>query len=89
MADPNDPAANPLLASEDGNIFGAGGGMNPDHPLLARAQALLKSQLETNKQRLEEELREKQNALKVSGLGRACSPMASTLVPGSTNRGLQ
>lgn len=41
--------------------------MNPDHPLLARAQAVLKAQLLGNQTRLEEELREKANALKVPG----------------------
>lgn len=57
MADP-DP--------EDNGIFNENGAMNPDHPLLARAQTALKQQLLTNKQRLEEELREKQNALQVA-----------------------
>ncbi len=41
------------------------GGLPPDHPLLARAQDALKKQLLTNKKRLEDEVREKQNALKV------------------------
>ncbi len=36
-----------------------------DHPLLARAQEALKQQLLSTKLRLEEELREKQNTLKV------------------------
>jgi len=38
--------------------------MNPDHPLLRRAQEALKRQLLANKTRIEHELREKQNALK-------------------------
>jgi hypothetical protein len=41
------------------------GGLHPDHPLLARAQEALKTQLVANKKRLEDELREKHNALKV------------------------
>ena len=41
-----------------------GGGLHPDHPLLARAQEALKKQLLANKKRLEDEYREKQNELK-------------------------
>ncbi len=41
-----------------------GGGLHPDHPLLARAQEALKKQLQANKKRLEDEYREKQNELK-------------------------
>eukprot|EP00798_Chlamydomonas_sp_ICE-L_P001679 gene1679-33074_t len=51
---------------EDNGILGAGGAMNPDHPLLARAQNALKKQLLTNKQRLEEELREKKSSLQAA-----------------------
>lgn len=50
---------------EDNLIFNDNGAMNPDHPLLARAQEALKRQLQANKFRLEEDLREKRNALKV------------------------
>lgn len=50
--------------------------LDPDHPLLARAQRALKQQLERNKLRLDEELRERNIMLNVrtagSGLGTAC-----------------
>jgi len=42
-----------------------GGALDPDHPLLARAQRALKKQLESNKLRLDEELREKNILLNV------------------------
>lgn len=44
--------------------------MNPDHPLLRRAQEALKRQLQANKLRLEEELREKQNTLQAAKVKR-------------------
>jgi hypothetical protein len=40
-------------------------GLDPDHPLLQKAQQALKEQLLENKQRVEGELREKNNLLKV------------------------
>ena len=43
--------------------------MDPDHPLLQRAQRLLKQQLQTREAALEGELREKRNELKVLGHG--------------------
>lgn len=46
-------------------MFSATGGLRPDHPLLRRAQEALKTQFEATKLRLEDELREKANALKV------------------------
>ncbi|CAG9461572.1 unnamed protein product [Pedinophyceae sp. YPF-701] len=49
---------------DDEGIFGADGAMDPEHPLLARAQAALKSQLKEAEQRLKEELREKSEALR-------------------------
>lgn len=49
----------------DDIMNGADGGLHPDHPLLARAQEALKKQLLANKKRLEDELREKNNAVKV------------------------
>ena len=52
---------------EDADILDGGlGGLAPDHPLLARAQAVLKDQLLSNRQRLEEEVREKKNSVAVS-----------------------
>lgn len=45
----------------------------PDHPLLQRAQQALLQQLSATKQRLEEDLREQRQALKVRLLGPASS----------------
>ncbi|MEW5316880.1 MAG: hypothetical protein WDW38_008222 [Sanguina aurantia] len=44
--------------------------MNPDHPLLRRAQDALRRQLVANKTRLEDDLREKQSAVKSAKLQR-------------------
>jgi hypothetical protein len=41
------------------------GTMNPDHPMLQRAQQALANQLNAKRMRVEGELREKQNALTV------------------------
>lgn len=63
MADPMDqPSTSDPV---DNQIFGEQGGLRPDHPLLRRAQEALKVQFEANRTRLQEELREKANALKV------------------------
>jgi hypothetical protein len=43
----------------------AGSGMDPDHPLLARAQAALKKQLANTRQELDEKIREKSEELNV------------------------
>jgi len=51
---------------EDLGIFGEDGAMNPDHPLMKRAQDALKAQLEESRQKLVEQLREKAEELKVS-----------------------
>ena len=40
-------------------------GLDPDHPLLARAQAALKKQLEETRLDLEEKIREKNEELNV------------------------
>ena len=40
-------------------------GMDPNHPLLARAQAALKEQLLNTRQNIEEQLRERKENLKV------------------------
>ncbi len=45
--------------------LGPDGLMNPDHPLLQRAQQTIFKQLQTKKLRVEGQLREKQNALTV------------------------
>ncbi|GFR48625.1 hypothetical protein Agub_g10540 [Astrephomene gubernaculifera] len=62
MAEPptDQPSTNDSI---DARIFGADGGLRPDHPLLRRAQEALRSQFEANRTRLQEELREKTNAL--------------------------
>lgn len=64
MAEP--PPEQPNASSSiDTRIFGTDGGLRPEHPLLRRAQEGLKAQFEANRQRLEDELREKSNALQV------------------------
>eukprot|EP00879_Flechtneria_rotunda_P033179 GHRR01036724.1.p1 GENE.GHRR01036724.1~~GHRR01036724.1.p1 ORF type:complete len:546 (+),score=242.57 GHRR01036724.1:177-1814(+) len=45
------------------NLLTATGTMNPDHPMLQRAQQALKQQLTAKRMRVEGELREKQNSL--------------------------
>ena len=49
--------------SEADSLAGVSGMMNPDHPLLQRAQAALKKQLQESKLRVEGELREKTKLL--------------------------
>lgn len=56
-------------AQQDGVLAALSGAMDPDHPLLQRAQRALKQQLETKHAALRGELKEKQNAMKV----RACA----------------
>ena len=65
-----------------------GGGMDPDHPLLARAQAALRKQLEDRKRDVEERIREKEAELNVRPIApytpRAShlrSPNSSLVVP--------
>ena len=64
--DPENPALGQTyedeVEEEEEDMFDE---LPPDHPLLARAQAALKSQLEETEQRLKEEFREKTEALKV------------------------
>lgn len=48
----------------DGGLPAGAEGLPPDHPLLARAQAALRSQLRATRMRLEQELSEKRKALK-------------------------
>ena len=70
MADPEERLG---LEPEDS------GGMDPDHPLLARAQAALKAQLVTARENVESELREKHESLRVrdlSGDARTCAHLA-------------
>ena len=55
--------------ADDAIMNDANGGLHPDHPLLARAQEALKKQLLANKKRIDDEVREKQNELKVRNPG--------------------
>lgn len=67
------PPSGPGGGDDDGiysTVAGGLAGLNPDHPLLQRAQQALKRQLLANKTRLEDELRERSNALKVPMRGR-------------------
>lgn len=80
MSDPNpqrDPEQEEIshaAASNNEDVRGGvGGALDPDHPLLARAQRALKKQLESNKQRLDEELRERNIMLNVRRGQRECS----------------
>jgi hypothetical protein len=61
--EPEEPYEEP---SRDDSVVGDDGALRPDHPLLARAQAALKKQLEDSRLRLQEELREKNIQLNVS-----------------------
>lgn len=53
----------------------ADGAMNPDHPMLQRAQQALARQLQAKRMRVKGELREKQTDLQVRGM-RDKSPFA-------------
>jgi hypothetical protein len=57
---PQDPDS-----AADQHLLSAAEGLPPDHPLLARAQAALRAQLQATRLRLEQELSEKRKALKV------------------------
>lgn len=62
-----DGTSDTLAGSEPGlSLLTATGAMNPDHPMLQRAQQALYKQLDAKRLRVEGELREKQNALTVS-----------------------
>lgn len=54
---PKDSGTTPLRTAD--------GAMNPDHPMLRRAQQVLARQLTAKRMRVEGELREKQTALQV------------------------
>ena len=78
MADPEEERLG--LEPEDS------GGMDPDHPLLARAQAALKAQLVTARENVEAELRAKHESLRVrdlSGDARRCARLADRPAPPS------
>ena len=46
---PNVPGGRPMTGYDSVGVDLTGGGMDPDHPLLARAQAALRKQLEDRK----------------------------------------
>jgi hypothetical protein len=54
------------IAERVGEPSTSAGGMDPNHPLLQRAQAVLKRQLIAKKLRVEGEFREKQGELQAS-----------------------
>eukprot|EP00951_Prasinocladus_malaysianus_P050277 scaffold678718_cov92-Prasinocladus_malaysianus.AAC.1 len=49
---------------DDAGIFGSDGAMDPNHPLLARAQVALKEQLLEAEIKLQDDLREKSKGVK-------------------------
>ena len=59
----DEPSTSNLV--QDLSMFAEDGIMNPDHPLLARAQAALKKQLVEARTTFEEQLRECKEELKV------------------------
>jgi len=76
MADPEEER--PGLDPEDA------GEMDPDHPLLARAQAALKAQIVAARENVEAQLREKHESLRVRGLFLGMPPPAPS--PASRSR---
>ena len=59
------PGGQPMTGYDSDGVDLTGGGMDPDHPLLARAQAALRKQLEDRKRDVEERIREKEAELNV------------------------
>ncbi len=59
------PGDRPMTGYDSDGVDLTGGGMDPDHPLLARAQAALRKQLEDRKRDVEERIREKEAELNV------------------------
>ena len=57
------PGDRPMTGYDSDGVDLTGGGMDPDHPLLARAQAALRKQLEDRKRDVEERIREKEAEL--------------------------
>jgi hypothetical protein len=74
----------PQEPEEDYLIPAYHGGLPADHPVLREAQEKLRQQLLATKKRLEEELRQRQHAIKVPSADIACcSSSKSSLYPGS------
>lgn len=65
LGGPPIPGGQPMTGYDEDGVDLAGGGMDPDHPLLARAQAALRKQLEDRKRDVEERIREKEAELNV------------------------
>lgn len=73
----------PQEPEEDHLIPAYHGGLPADHPILREAQEKLRQQLLATKKRLEEELRQRQHAIKVPSANIArCSSSKSNLYPG-------
>jgi len=70
------PGDRPMTGYDSDGVDLTGGGMDPDHPLLARAQAALRKQLEDRKRDVEERIREKEAELNVRPIA-PCTPRAS------------
>lgn len=65
LGGPPIPGGQPMTGYDSDGVDLEGGGMDPDHPLLARAQAALRKQLEDRKRDVEERIREKEAELNV------------------------
>ena len=76
---PNVPGGRPMTGYDSDGVDLTGGGMDPDHPLLARAQAALRKQLEDRKRDVEERIREKEAELNVRPRPRPVPP--ARLIP--------
>ena len=73
------PGGQPMTGYDSDGVDLTGGGMDPDHPLLARAQAALRKQLEDRKTDVEERIREKEAELNVRPSPRPVPP--ARLIP--------
>ena len=79
LGGPPIPGGQPMTGYDEDGVDLAGGGMDPDHPLLARAQAALRKQLEDRKRDVEERIREKEAELNVRPRPRPVPP--ARLIP--------
>ena len=78
------PGGQPMTGYDSDGVDLTGGGMDPDHPLLARAQAALKAQIVAARENVEAQLREKHESLRVRGLFLGMPPPAPS--PASRSR---
>lgn len=74
MSDPEYDDDEEYGAEGEGEEGGGMEGMDPDHPLLARAQAALKKQLLDTRLDLDEKIREKNEELNVRHTPSCCFP---------------